>query len=183
MISLGASERAEDDQDKTQRDVTVKFPRPRPCKTLMFRGVMKHAELAFLKTDNVPPAAFDFNGRWLNELGSYMDITVQGQVVSGTYVSAVSEAGGPTPPFALQGSAVGDLISFTVNWGEAITSWVGHGIISNGQVQIRQCRTREVAKPTRAVFTEEVETSRELSAISSGIDKATCLRRELSIQR
>jgi hypothetical protein len=97
---------------------------------------MKHAELSLLKTKNVPPAQFDFSGHWVNELKSYMDLTVTGSDVSGKYVSAVSETGGPTPPFPLRGSVAGDLISFTVNWGEAITTWVGHGVMSNGAPQI-----------------------------------------------
>ncbi|HXB54849.1 MAG TPA: avidin/streptavidin family protein [Vicinamibacteria bacterium] len=97
---------------------------------------MKHAEFAVVNTKKVAPAAFDFKGHWVNELGSYMDLSINGEDVTGTYVSAVSDAGGPTPPFPLRGTVAGDLISFTVNWEEAITAWVGHGVINNGQPQI-----------------------------------------------
>jgi hypothetical protein len=97
---------------------------------------MKHAELAFFKTASVPPSPFDFNGHWENELGSYMDLQVSRTSVTGTYVSAVSDSGGPTQPFPVNGSVAGDLICFSVNWGEAITSWIGHGVTSNGEAQI-----------------------------------------------
>jgi len=97
---------------------------------------MKHAELALLKTSNVAPRKFDFSGHWVNELGSCMDLAVSGDKVTGTYVSAVSESGKPTPPFPLQGVVAGDLISFSVNWGDAITSWVGHGVIDHKRPQI-----------------------------------------------
>ncbi|HWW15810.1 MAG TPA: avidin/streptavidin family protein [Candidatus Dormibacteraeota bacterium] len=96
---------------------------------------MKHAELALAKAGAVTPAPFDFSGHWVNELTSYMDLTVNGAAVTGTYTSAVSSGGGPiTMP--LSGTVTGDLISFTVNWGSAITAWVGHGVLSNGQPQI-----------------------------------------------
>lgn len=47
--------------------------------------------------------------------------------ITGSYTSAVSDNGGPTPSFPLSGTSSADLISFTVNWGQEITSWVGHG--------------------------------------------------------
>lgn len=97
---------------------------------------MRHAELAYFKTASIPPSPFDFNGHWVNELGSYMDLQVSGTVVTGTYVSAVSDSTRPTPPFPLFGTASADLISFSVNWGEAVTAWTGHGVIENGQPQI-----------------------------------------------
>lgn len=97
---------------------------------------MKHAELALLKSNNVPPAQFDFSGHWVNELKSYMDLSISGNDVAGKYVSAVSDPEGPTPPLPLRGSVAGDLISWTVNWGEAITSWIGHGVTENGRPQI-----------------------------------------------
>jgi hypothetical protein len=97
---------------------------------------MKHAELAYFKTASVAASPFDFNGHWMNELGSYMDLRVNGTAVTGSYVSAVSDGGGATPPFPLQGTAAGDLISFSVNWGEAITAWTGHGVLADGGPQI-----------------------------------------------
>ena len=96
---------------------------------------MKHAELALSKVITAKPCPFDFGGRWTNELGSYMDLTIKGTAVTGTYVSAVSSGGGPIS-MPISGTTVGDLISFTVNWGSAITAWVGHGVLSNEQPQI-----------------------------------------------
>jgi avidin family protein len=97
-----------------------------------------HAELALQRTKNLKPASFDFNGHWKNELGSYMDVTVDANNnLTGKYVSAVSGNGGPTPSTDLQGTVTGDLIAFSVNWDEAITTWVGHGVFdSNNQPQI-----------------------------------------------
>jgi hypothetical protein len=97
-----------------------------------------HAEQVLQKTKNLTPPVFDFGGHWKNELGSYMDITVKaGNSITGKYVSAVSGAGGPTPTTDLMGTITGDLIVFTVNWGEAITTWAGHGVFDgNNQPQI-----------------------------------------------
>lgn len=99
---------------------------------------MKHAESALVKTTLAAAAGtFDFAGHWKNELKSYMDLTVQGSAVSGTYVSATSTGGGPTPPFPVIGTISGDLISWTVNWGTMITAWVGHGVVDDaGNAQI-----------------------------------------------
>jgi len=98
----------------------------------------QHAEIALQKTKNLTPAVFDFGGHWKNELGSYMDLTVDGSNnVTGKYVSAVSGTGGPTPSTDLRGTVTGDLIAFTVNWGSAITTWAGHGVFdANNQPQI-----------------------------------------------
>jgi|SRR5882762_3670695 len=95
--------------------------------------MLKHAELVHFKTPTVAPAPFDFSGHWVNELGSYMDLDIKGSIVTGKYVSMVTEAGpGPTPPFDIYGSVAGDLINFNVNWGEEITAWIGHGVIYAG---------------------------------------------------
>lgn len=98
--------------------------------------MLTHAELAYFKTPMIPTGQFDFSGHWKNELGSYMDLQINGDTVSGTYVSAVSDNGGPTPPMPVYGSVAGDLINFNVNWGEAITAWIGHGIVQDGEDQI-----------------------------------------------
>jgi hypothetical protein len=69
----------------------------------------------------------DFAGRWYNQMGSTMDLVVEGTTVTGAYESlARSEA----PPVVgeLKGYAVGDLISFMVLWGDSITAWVGQMI-------------------------------------------------------
>jgi hypothetical protein len=98
----------------------------------------RSAEQALHKTHNLKPPVFDFTGRWRNELGSTMDVTIDpNNRIRGQYVSAVSGKGGPTPATELFGTVAGDLISFTVNWGEAITSWVGHGVFDqNNRPQI-----------------------------------------------
>lgn len=71
-------------------------------------------------------ASIDFTGKWRNELGSIATIAQTGDVVSGQYVSAVSEGGSSTTG-VLAGFVDGDLISFVVHWDEfqAITAWVG----------------------------------------------------------
>ena len=92
-----------------------------------FKISKQHAEVALQKTKNLKPPVFDFGGHWKNELGSYMDLTVDGNNnVTGKYVSAVSGTGGPIPSTDLRGTVTGDLIAFTVNWGSAITTWAGH---------------------------------------------------------
>lgn len=98
------------------------------------QSATRHAELAQQKTKKAKPRAFDFSGRWSNELGSYMDVIVQGDKVKGEYVSAVSDDGEPLPAVELHGMVAGDLISFTVNWwGTSITTWIGHGVIDPDQ--------------------------------------------------
>jgi hypothetical protein len=47
--------------------------------------LFKHAELAYFKTPMVAPGKFDFSGHWQNELTSYMDLQINGSVVTGTY--------------------------------------------------------------------------------------------------
>ncbi len=71
-------------------------------------------------------AAVDFSGDWKNELGSVATLVQKGDVLSGKYVSAVSE-GGTSTTGALSGYVDGDLISFVVHWDDfqAITAWVG----------------------------------------------------------
>jgi hypothetical protein len=97
---------------------------------------MRHAEVARLKSKKSAPQPFDFSGHWKNELGSFMDLTIAGADVTGSYVSAVSDAGGPTRPFPLRGTVSGDLISFTVNWETLIATWIGHGVVDAGQDRI-----------------------------------------------
>lgn len=97
-----------------------------------------HAELALLRTKRFTPPAFNFDGHWRNELGSYMDISIDpNNYLQGTYTSAVSSTGGPTPTAELRGTVTGDLVSFSVNWGDSIATWTGHGIFDGkGQPQI-----------------------------------------------
>jgi Avidin family len=85
-----------------------------------------------------PAVAPDFNGKWANELGSTMELTVRGARVTGSYTSAVSDDGTPTPPHPLVGEVHGELISFIVNWTDfgSITAWVGHMVLVDGAEQI-----------------------------------------------
>jgi hypothetical protein len=70
--------------------------------------------------------AVDFSGTWINELGSSVILTQKGDVLTGTYNSAVSADEHSTLGH-LQGYVDGGLISFVVHWDEfqAITAWVG----------------------------------------------------------
>lgn len=79
----------------------------------------------------------DFSGRWINQYGSVMDITVADKEISGTYRSAVSGVGSSVSG-PLRGHLNGDLIAFTVNWPTAaITAWVGQLVIEGGADTVR----------------------------------------------
>jgi hypothetical protein len=76
---------------------------------------------------DTPKPAVNFNGVWVNELGSKMDLSVAAEgKVTGIYQTAVG-APGKWEEFELVGFASGDLISFTVNFGKygSLTSWCG----------------------------------------------------------
>lgn len=128
---------------------------------------MKHAELALVgKLTAVKP--FTFAGHWVNELGSTMDLTIIGTSVTGKYVSAVSGGGGPTPPFDVIGSVTDDMISFTVNWGTAITSWTGHGVFDKaGNPQILTLWHMVVAIPS------ETDPAQQWRTLYAGADTFT----------
>jgi len=85
-----------------------------------------HLEKSLARASQGTGAAVDFSGKWKNELGSVATIAQTGDVVSGQYVSAVSE-GGTSTTGVLAGFVDGDLISFVVHWDDfqAITAWVG----------------------------------------------------------
>jgi hypothetical protein len=98
---------------------------------------MKHVESIISKIlSSKTTSEVDFKGHWVNELKSYMDLTISGTSVTGSYVSAVSKTDAPTKPFDLFGTVAGDMISFTVNWGNSITAWIGHGVIEDGKPEI-----------------------------------------------
>ncbi|WP_166618174.1 avidin/streptavidin family protein [Paraburkholderia madseniana] len=129
--------------------------------------MIKSAEQTYFSTKTVAPTAtVDFNGHWVNELTSFMDLTVSASGdVTGTYVSAVSDQGGPTPPFPLSGTVSGDLISFRVNWGEAITSWVGHGVVdAAGKSQILTLWYEVMAVP------DELNPEQQWRTVKAGAD-------------
>lgn len=97
---------------------------------------MRSAVLAAPK----PAAAANFNGKWVNELGSKMDLTTTvAGAVTGFYQTAV---GSPTEneKFDIVGFISGDLITFTVNFGKygSLTSWAGqHTEDSTGSAVIK----------------------------------------------
>ncbi|GAB7541293.1 avidin/streptavidin family protein [Cupriavidus sp. CuC1] len=128
---------------------------------------MKNAEQTFFATKTVTPSTrVDFNGRWVNELGSSMQIEVNADAtVTGTYTSSVSEIGAPTPEMLLSGTVAGDLICFTVNWGESITAWVGHGILDNQQVRILTLWQMVLAVP------DETEPGQQWKTVMAGADE------------
>ena len=90
--------------------------------------IMRHAEQHVFGVRTKKTGSIDFSGDWANELKSTMHLEIKGQVVSGTYTSHVSDSGGQTKPYPLSGTVSEDLLAFTVNWGGAITCWVGHGV-------------------------------------------------------
>ena len=86
-----------------------------------------------------PPPNVDFEGIWENTLGSQMELSVQGNAVTGIYRTNVG-APEPTEEFSIVGFATGDLISFTTNFGKygSLTAWVGqHTEVAAGQYEIR----------------------------------------------
>jgi len=86
-----------------------------------------------------PAPTVNFNGKWRNELHSVMDLVVDAVgAVTGTYRTGVGSPS-PTEEFDLVGFASGDLISFTVNFGEygSLTSWVGQHTTEGGGERIK----------------------------------------------
>lgn len=91
------------------------------------------------KIAGVPVPAIDFNGIWRNELESEMHLAVDPKGnVSGKYKTGVGTPG-PSEEFDLVGFATGDLVSFTVNFGQyrSLTSWVGQHTLENGSEEIK----------------------------------------------
>jgi len=81
-----------------------------------------------------PVPQVNFNGEWINELGSLMDLTVDKKGnVSGKFKTNVGKPS-PTEEFDLVGFASGDLLSFTVNFGKygSLTSWAGQHTVEEG---------------------------------------------------
>lgn len=86
-----------------------------------------------------PAPSVDFEGVWMNGLGSEMELSVNGNALSGVYRTNVG-APAPTEEFALVGFVTNDLITFTVNFGKygSITAWAGqHTEVSAGQFEIK----------------------------------------------
>ena len=88
---------------------------------------MKRAVLQAPKPQNKAASSANFNGRWINDLGSTMVLSVSNTgTVTGKYKTAV---GSPTAneEFDVVGFASGDLITFSANFGRygSLTSWAG----------------------------------------------------------
>lgn len=83
----------------------------------------------------------NFSGIWTNGLGSQMELTSNGNQLSGVYSTAVGSPP-PSAQFALSGWVNGDLISFCVNWANAggdygsMTAWVGQHTKQGGEERI-----------------------------------------------
>jgi hypothetical protein len=89
------------------------------------------------KGASAPP---EFSGHWVNELASYMDLSISGNAVSGTYTSIASGSGQQiTGP--VTGYVADDVIAFSVLWPSAapsITSWVGQMTVeADGTVKLQ----------------------------------------------
>lgn len=79
-----------------------------------------------MAVEPAPPPSVMFEGKWKNNLDSEMELTVQGNHISGIYRTNVGSPS-PTEEFDLKGFATGDLITFTVNFGKygSLTAWAG----------------------------------------------------------
>lgn len=80
----------------------------------------------------------DFAGRWKNQHGSSMELTVDGQgSVRGRFRTAV---GVPSPgdAYPLCGFVQGDLIAFSVSFAphDSVTAWAGQHTIVGGRERI-----------------------------------------------
>jgi hypothetical protein len=87
------------------------------------------------------------SGKWHNELGSVMELSVNGSSITGTYVTAVGEAAGT---YQLVGSmdvdgdptSQGQVIAWVVLWSNAekssnsVTAWSGQYQMIDGQEEI-----------------------------------------------
>ena len=109
-------------------------------------------------------AAVDFAGTWENELKSEVTLAQTGDILTGTYTSAVS-AGGTRTIGDLQGYVDGDLIAFVVHWRDfqAITTWVGQLDPNAAKQQIN----------TLWHMTKQVTTGDEWASINTGADYFT----------
>jgi hypothetical protein len=76
----------------------------------------------------VSKTPIDLKGRWVNELGSTMEVqSISGNSFSGIYRSKVSDTKAPVDG-VLSGTIAKDTIGFVVNWEptfESVTSWSG----------------------------------------------------------
>ena len=117
-------------------------------------------EKSLLRARTGKGTSIDFSGTWINELQSKMTIAQKGDILKGTYESAVS-AGGQRTTGDLQGYVNGDLIAFVVHWNEfqAITAWVG---------QLEPNNPRQLN--TLWQMTKQVAAGEEWASINAGAD-------------
>jgi hypothetical protein len=80
----------------------------------------------------VPQVQDLFSGSWKNQLKSVMHLQVQGGHVVGTYITAVGDP--DEKESELIGFVLGDLITFTVNFGKSLAAWSGQIQTAAGQV-------------------------------------------------
>lgn len=124
-------------------------------------------ERALAKAAPTPAAdqQIDYEGRWYNQLESWMDLTLSGPKLSGKYFSAV---GGPNDEGVegeLRGYVSGDLISWVVRWPAAsITAWTGQVVSRNGTNVI------EALWQMSANIPDEKEPRGMWQAVMAGID-------------
>ena len=78
-----------------------------------------------------------FSGRWTNQLGSEMNITVTGQSVTGTYQSAVGNVVSGKK-YNLVGFVSEDIIGFVVDYDDsvAVATWIGRYVSTEGVERI-----------------------------------------------
>jgi hypothetical protein len=88
------------------------------------------------KAAGAPPV--DFSGTWRNQLNSDMEIVQTGEEIRGSYRTEVG-APGNSVRFPLVGFATGDLIAFSVNFGEygSLTGWTGQHTVRGNQEEIQ----------------------------------------------
>lgn len=99
---------------------------------MLHEAAIKTAEAEEAKTSKP-----DFSGKWYNQMGSTMELTVSGNDVGGEYRSA-SSSGGPPTCGPIKGYVTGDLISFIVLWPKgSMTAWVGQMVDEEKKPRIK----------------------------------------------
>lgn len=91
----------------------------------------------------------DFSGLWQDENGSFMELTVDGESLSGTY-RAIFQKNGRYEDFPLVGFRHGPLITFSVSFGRhgTVSSFTGqfHTIHGMEMIETVWMLTEKVAK-------------------------------------
>lgn len=83
----------------------------------------------------------DISGKWENELGSVMTLTVNGNEVSGTYRTTVGDTAAINQDAPLKGTFQFPLISFIVDYktthAHCLTAWVGRFEDTGGRLTLK----------------------------------------------